>query len=59
MPQYLLDVSIAVAGYLMFGQGVHDEITSNIFLVEGYPRAISVCIVIFIAIIPLTKIPLK
>lgn len=43
----------------MFGQDVRDEITSNIFLAEGYPRAISVCIVIFIAIIPLTKIPLK
>ena len=43
----------------MFGQKVHDEVTSNILLTKGYPHAISVIIVIFIAIIPLTKIPLK
>ena len=43
----------------MFGEGVFDEITSNIFCTKGYPPALSICIVIFIAIIPLTKIPLK
>lgn len=57
--QYLLDLAIAVAGFAMFGQKVHDEVTSNILLTKGYPHAISVCIVVFIAIIPLTKIPLK
>lgn len=56
---YLLDVLIAVAGFLMFGQKVHDEVTSNILMSKGYPHAISVCIVVFIAIIPLTKIPLN
>ncbi|KAL8764498.1 MAG: hypothetical protein Q9194_007030 [Teloschistes cf. exilis] len=50
---------MAVAGLLMFGKTVRDEITSNIFLTEGFPRAISVIMVIFIAIIPITKIPLK
>ena len=56
---YLLDLAVAVAGYLMFGQMVLDEVTSNIFLTYGYPHAISVCIVVFIAIVPLTKVPLK
>lgn len=50
---------MAVAGLLMFGEHVRDEITSNIFHTEGYPQSLSVCIVVFIAIIPLTKIPLK
>lgn len=43
----------------MFGDGVLDEVTSNIFMIEGYPKAISILIVICIAIIPITKIPLK
>ena len=55
----MLDVLIAIAGFAMFGQQVRDEVTSNILLTEGYPQAISVCIVVFIAIIPITKIPLK
>ncbi len=59
MTKYLLDFSLAVAGLLMFGEGVHDEVTSNILLIKSYPQAISVCIVVFIAIIPLTKVPLK
>lgn len=57
--QYLLDVSMAVAGLLMFGEGVRDEITSNIITMSAYPKALSVLVVVFIAIIPLTKIPLK
>ncbi|KAI4258849.1 MAG: hypothetical protein LQ352_001060, partial [Teloschistes flavicans] len=50
---------MAVAGLLMFGKTVRDEITSNIFLTKGFPRAISIIMVIFIAIIPITKIPLN
>jgi solute carrier family 32 (vesicular inhibitory amino acid transporter) len=56
---YLIDVGMASAGILMFGDFVHDEITSNIFTTPGYPRAISVFIAICIAIVPLTKIPLN
>lgn len=56
---YLLELSMAVAGLLMFGEKVRDEVTSNIFKTDGYPQSLSVLIVIFIAIIPLTKIPLK
>jgi len=51
---------MAVAGYLMFGDKVRDEITSNILLMKtGYPEVLSVFIVIFIASIPLTKAPLN
>ena len=50
---------MAIAGFLMFGNGILDEVTSNIFVTDGYPNTISVLIVICIAIIPITKIPLK
>ena len=50
---------MAVVGLLMFGDELRDEVTSNIILTRGYPHAIAVCIVIFVAVIPLTKIPLK
>lgn len=50
---------MAVIGLLMFGDHLRDEVTSNIIMTKGYPHAISVCIVVFIAIIPLTKVPLK
>ncbi|KAI9802856.1 MAG: hypothetical protein M1833_001455 [Piccolia ochrophora] len=56
---YLLDLSMAVSGLLMFGDGVRDEVTSNLLLTSGYPRALNICVVVFIAIVPLTKIPLN
>ncbi|KZF21326.1 hypothetical protein L228DRAFT_170585 [Xylona heveae TC161] len=56
---YLLDLSMAVAGLLMFGDLVLDEVTSNILMTKGYPQALSICIVLCIAIIPITKAPLN
>lgn len=50
---------MAIAGFLMFGDQVAVEITSSIFRTQGYPHALSICILVFIIIIPLTKIPLK
>lgn len=50
---------MAIAGLLMFGDGILNEVSSNIFMTEGYPRAISVVMVVCIAILPLTKLPLK
>ena len=57
---YGLDLAMAAIGYLMFGETVRDEVTSNILSARHrpYPHAISVIIVILIAIIPITKIPL-
>ncbi|KAL8735243.1 MAG: hypothetical protein Q9181_002897 [Wetmoreana brouardii] len=57
--QYLIDGTMAVVGLLMFGKSVRDEITSNILLTHGFSKAISITMVVFIAIIPITKIPLK
>ncbi|KXT03426.1 hypothetical protein AC578_1552 [Pseudocercospora eumusae] len=55
-----LDLLMAVIGLLMFGDGVKDEVTRNILnQQDGYPAFISVFIVICIAIIPLTKVPLN
>lgn len=57
---YSLDLSMAVIGYLMFGDIVKDEVTTNILKSTSihYPKPLSVLIVVLIAIIPVTKIPL-
>jgi vesicular inhibitory amino acid transporter len=56
---FTLDMGMAIIGRLMFGDDVHDEITSNILLTKGYPMFLNYVIVICIAIIPLTKVPLN
>ena len=56
---FVLDLGMAIIGILMFGDAVRDEITSNILVTGGYPKAISLIIVICIAIIPVTKVPLN
>jgi solute carrier family 32 (vesicular inhibitory amino acid transporter) len=43
----------------MFGDAVKDEITANILETSGYPKTLSLLMSIFIAIIPLTKLPLN
>ncbi|KAI0104108.1 transmembrane amino acid transporter [Nemania sp. FL0031] len=55
----LVDASVAIVGLLMFGDGVRDEITANILETTGYPNVLNVLLVIFISIIPLTKVPLN
>lgn len=50
---------MAIIGWLMFGDIVRDEVTANILTITSYPQSLSVCIVVFISIIPLTKVPLK
>lgn len=57
--QLLVDASVAIVGLLMFGDGVRDEITANILETTGYPNVLNVLLVIFISIIPLTKVPLN
>ncbi|KAH7037767.1 transmembrane amino acid transporter protein-domain-containing protein [Microdochium trichocladiopsis] len=54
-----IDSLMAVLGYVMFGDGVRDEITANILDTTGYPNILNIILVIVIAIIPLTKIPLN
>jgi vesicular inhibitory amino acid transporter len=43
----------------MFGDTVRDEITANILGASGYPRVLSILLCVFIAVIPLTKLPLS
>ncbi|KAJ5927994.1 hypothetical protein N7466_006950 [Penicillium verhagenii] len=54
-----LDCSMAIIGWLMFGDIVRDEVTANILSEDAYPKALSVCIIIFVSIIPLSKVPLN
>lgn len=56
---YLLDAATAVAGLMMFGDGVKDAITANILETTSYPRILTILMTFFIAIIPLTKVPLN
>ncbi|KAF4975784.1 hypothetical protein FZEAL_7477, partial [Fusarium zealandicum] len=56
---YVLDTCLAIIGLLMFGDGIRDAITSNVLKTSGYPEALTIIMCIFIAIIPLTKIPLN
>jgi solute carrier family 32 (vesicular inhibitory amino acid transporter) len=55
---YGLDLAMAVLGYLMFGDGVRDEVTTNLLKSTHYPHALNVLTVVLIAIIPVTKVPL-
>lgn len=50
---------MAIIGWVMFGDIIRDEVTANILTIDEYPQALSVCIIIFIAIIPLSKVPLR
>ncbi|PBP23887.1 transmembrane amino acid transporter [Diplocarpon rosae] len=56
---YVLDCATMIAGILMFGDGIMTEITANLLNTPGYPRVLSIVMSIFIAIIPLTKVPLN
>lgn len=57
--QYILDTCLAIIGIIMFGDGISDAITSNIIRAKGYPKVLTILMCIFVAIIPLTKIPLN
>ncbi|KAF4120278.1 solute carrier family 32 (vesicular inhibitory amino acid transporter) [Geosmithia morbida] len=56
---YLIDTCLAIVGIIMFGDGITGAITSNILRTPGYPKALSILICVFVAIIPLTKLPLN
>ena len=56
---YILDLSMAVCGYLMYGMDTRDEIIANILVTPGYPHALLIIIVALVAVMPVTKIPLR
>lgn len=56
---YFIAMSMAVLGYLMFGDSVLPEITSNILSMSEYPRIIPAITLVIVTTIPLTKISLN
>lgn len=56
---FLIDFSMCVIGFLMFGEGVQDEVTKNLLVTQGYPNGINYLLTVLIALIPLAKIPLN
>ncbi|KAL3489455.1 transmembrane amino acid transporter protein-domain-containing protein [Aspergillus germanicus] len=56
---YSLDCTMAILGWLMFGNMIRDEVTANVLRIKEYPQFLSLCIILFIAIIPITKVPLN
>jgi vesicular inhibitory amino acid transporter len=50
---------MAILGWLMFGNMIRDEVTANVLRIKEYPQFLSLCIIVFIAIIPITKVPLN
>ena len=50
---------MAVVGYLLYGNGVLDELSTNMIKTKGYPEAVKVLVLILVAVIPITKFPLQ
>lgn len=51
-------LSMGIVGYLMFGQGVSDEITRDVARTDGYPRVLNRLAICLIIINPLSKFAL-
>lgn len=56
---FMIDFSMGVLGFLMFGGTISDEVTKSILLTPGYPKSLGVVITALIALIPLAKTPLN
>ncbi|KAK7208257.1 transporter [Myxozyma melibiosi] len=57
---FFVDMAMGVIGLLMFGDDyVTEEITNTIIETKGFPRGLSIAIIVFIAFIPLSKTPLN
>lgn len=56
---FIIDLSMAICGYLMYGSNTADEIVANILETPGHSHGFLVIIVILVAIMPITKIPLR
>ncbi|KAJ9653846.1 hypothetical protein H2198_007012 [Neophaeococcomyces mojaviensis] len=56
---YVIAFSIAVMGYLMFGDDILPEVTSSILSITEYPPILSAITLVLVATIPLTKASLN
>ena len=50
---------MAVVGYLLYGDNVLDEVTTNMIKTDGYAKAVKVLILVLVAVVPITKFPLQ
>ena len=56
---FLTDMSMAIIGFLMFGDAVKDEITKSVLLTKGYPQFTYWLICALMATVPFSKTPLN
>ena len=57
--QATVDISMATIGYLLYGNDLLDEVTTNMIKTPGYSQAVKILILILVAVIPITKFPLQ
>lgn len=55
---WCVDFIMAGLGYLMFGNGVTDQVTKSIMLTQDYPRWVSLVICALMGLLPISKGPL-
>lgn len=56
---FTVDMSMAVLGFVMYGNKVLDEVSKNVVITEGYPAFLSYLMTLFIGLIPIAKTPLN
>lgn len=56
---YGIALTLAVLGYIMFGDTILPEVTSSILSISEYPAALSAITLVLVTTIPLTKISLN
>ena len=50
---------MATIGYLMYGNDLLDEVTTNMIKTKGYSKAAKIVTLVLVAVIPITKFPLQ
>ena len=50
---------MAIIGYLLYGEGLLDEVTTNMIKTEGYSRGVKIAVLVMVAVVPITKFPLQ
>lgn len=50
---------MATIGYLLYGNQLFDEVTTNMLKTPEYSKAVKIAIMVMVAIVPLTKFPLQ
>lgn len=56
---FIIDFSMAVLGFLMFGNEIAAEVSQSILATPGYPKPLGLLLIALIAIIPIAKTPLN